>query len=341
MMALDIQEHASLRPFNTFGVEARARYLVRVRSTDELAELDTAPQLNGQKRLIVGGGSNLLFTSDFDGVVVKVELAGLREVGETEEAWLVEIGAGENWHSTLEALLANGRPGLENLALIPGLAGAAPIQNIGAYGLELAERFHSLSAWDFHHRRAVTMTLADCNFGYRDSVFKRDLAGRRMITAITLALPKQWLPIAGYADVANELKHRGLSAPTPHDIFASVVAIRRRKLPDPAAIGNAGSFFKNPVVPRQKYGELIARFPSLVGYALPGGHFKLATGWLIDAAGLKGATRGRAGVYEKQALVLVNRGGATGAEILALAREVQDKVAERFGVMLEPEPVIV
>ena len=340
-MPLEVLENAALRPFNTFGVDAKARFFVRVAATNDLAELDTHPLLGGLKHLIVGGGSNLLFTSDFDGVVIKVDLRGVRAVGDSTDAWLIEVGAGENWHHTVETLLANDRPGLENLALIPGQAGAAPIQNIGAYGVELAERFHSLSAWDFGRHTAVTMALEQCNFGYRDSIFKQDHAGQRLITAITLALPKRWRAVASYADVANELKQRGIEVPGAHDIFQSVVAIRRRKLPDPTAIGNAGSFFKNPVVSREKHGELIARFPSLVGYALPGGRFKLAAGWLIDAAGLKGATRGRAGIYEKQALVLVNRGGATGAEILALAREVQDKVAERFGVVLEPEPVIV
>jgi UDP-N-acetylmuramate dehydrogenase len=339
-MALEVLENAPLRPFNTFGVEAKARFFARVGTADDLPELAAHPLLQGHKRLVLGGGSNLLFVGDFDGVVVKVELRGLRTIGDTAEAWLVEAGAGENWHCTVERLLADGQPGLENLALIPGQVGAAPIQNIGAYGLELAERFHSLKAWDFDAGHAVTLGLDQCNFGYRDSIFKRDLTNH-LITAIVLSLPKQWQPIAGYADVANELRHRHIARPTAQDIFDAVVNIRRRKLPDPTTLGNAGSFFKNPVVSREKHGELIARFPSLVGYALPGGRFKLAAGWLIDAAGLKGATRGRAGIYEKQALVLVNRGGATGAEILALAREVQDKVAERFGVVLEPEPLIV
>jgi UDP-N-acetylmuramate dehydrogenase len=340
-MPLEVLENAPLRPFNTFGVDARARFFVRAGSADDLAELAAHPLLAGVKRLILGGGSNLLFVSDFDGVVIKVDLRGLSEIGDTADAWLVEVGAGENWHRTVETLLADGRPGLENLALIPGQVGAAPIQNIGAYGLELAERFHSLRVWDFDSGSFVDMGLDECNFGYRDSIFKKDLSSRRLITSVVLRLPKQWQPIAGYADVAHELKHRRIAHPTARDIFDAVVAIRRRKLPDPTSLGNAGSFFKNPVVSREKHGELIARFPSIVGYALPGGRFKLAAGWLIDAAGLKGATRGRAGIYEKQALVLVNRGGATGAEILALAREVQDKVAERFGVVLEPEPLIV
>jgi len=336
-----LHEQFSLRALNTFGVEARARWFCRVRSADELGLLDAEPKLAGLPRLVLGGGSNLLLTRDFDGLVIKVEVPGLREVGDTADAWLVEVGAGECWHAAVERLLAMQRPGLENLALIPGNCGAAPIQNIGAYGLELAERFDSLAAWDVETRQVLRMSAAECDFGYRDSAFKHDLAGRRVILSIRLALPKRWEPVAGYADVAQELKARGIARPQPREIFDAVVAIRRRKLPDPAAIGNAGSFFKNPIVSRERHRALIAHHPSLVSYPLPGGRVKLAAAWLIDAAGLKGVTRGRAGVYEKQALVLVNRGGATGAEILALAREVQDKVFEKFGILLEPEPVIV
>ena len=336
-----LHERFSLRQFNTFGVEARARYFCRVHDAAELVALAAEPRLAGLPRLLLGGGSNLLLTGDFDGLVIKVEVPGLRDLGEQGDAWHVEVGAGENWHATVERLLAMGRPGLENLALIPGNCGAAPIQNIGAYGMELAERFDSLAAWDVESRQVVRMSAAECDFGYRDSVFKRQPAGRRIVLSITLALPRQWQPVAGYADVAHELRARGLSQPGAREIFDAVVAIRRRKLPDPAAIGNAGSFFKNPIVTREEHRALIAHHSSLVGYPLPGGRVKLAAAWLIDAAGLKGVTRGRAGVYEKQALVLVNRGGATGAEILALAREVQDKVAEKFGLWLEPEPVIV
>lgn len=336
-----LHEQFPLRRFNTFGVEARARFFCRVRAASELAALAAEPRLSGLPRLVLGGGSNLLLTGDFAGLVMKVEVPGLRELGDSGDAWHVEVGAGENWHEVVDRLLSMGRPGLENLALIPGNCGAAPIQNIGAYGLELAERFDSLLAWDFETRQPVRMSAAECDFGYRDSIFKRGLADRRVVVAITLALPRQWQPVAGYTDVAHELKARAIGQPGARDIFDAVVAIRRRKLPDPATIGNAGSFFKNPIVTREQHRALIAHHPSLVGYPLPGGRVKLAAAWLIDAAGLKGATRGRAGVYEKQALVLVNRGGATGAEILALAREVQEKVAEKFGLWLEPEPVIV
>jgi UDP-N-acetylmuramate dehydrogenase len=336
-----LHEHYPLRGLNSFGVEARARWFCRVRGAEDLAALAADPRLAGLPRLVLGGGSNLLFTGDFDGLVIKVEALGLRELGEVGDAWHLEVGAGENWHASVERLLAMGRPGLENLALIPGNCGAAPVQNIGAYGLELAQRFDSLTAWDFASQRVVHMTAAECAFGYRDSLFKQALAGRRLILSVRLALPKQWQPVEGYADLTRELKERNLTQPDARAIFDAVVAIRRRKLPDPTVIGNAGSFFKNPVVSSEAHQALSARYPSLVAYPQPGGRVKLAAGWLIEAVGLKGATRGRAGVYEKQALVLVNHGGATGAEILAMAREVQDKVAEAFGVWLEPEPVII
>ncbi len=336
-----LHEQFSLRELNTFGVEARARYFCRIQGADELASLSADPRVRGMAHLVLGGGSNLLLTGDFDGLVMKIEVPGLRDLGAVDGAWHVEVGAGENWHATVERLLAMDRPGLENLALIPGNCGAAPIQNIGAYGLELAERFASLTAWDADARQVVQMSAADCDFGYRDSAFKRALAGRRIILNMTLALPRDWLPVTGYADVSHELSARGVARPEPRAVFDAVVAIRSRKLPDPQRIGNAGSFFKNPIVSRDEHHKLIAHHPSLVSYPLPGGRVKLAAGWLIDAAGLKGATRGRAGVYERQALVLVNRGGATGREILDLAREVQEKVAEKFGVWLEPEPVIV
>jgi UDP-N-acetylmuramate dehydrogenase len=339
-MRPQLHEQFPLRGLNTFGVEARARWFCRVRGAEDLAALASDPRLAGLPRLVLGGGSNLLLTRDFDGLVIKVEVPGLRELGEAGDAWHLEVGAGEPWHATVERLLSLGRPGLENLALIPGSCGAAPVQNIGAYGLDLAQRFYSLSAWDFASQSVVRMTAAECAFGYRDSLFKHALAGQRLILSVTLALSRRWQPVDAYADLARELRERGLVRPDPRAIFDAVVAIRSRKLPDPAVIGNAGSFFKNPIVSHEEHQSLVARHPSLVGYPQPGGGVKLAAGWLIEAVGLKGATRGRAGIYEKQALVLVNCGGATGAEILALAREVQEKVAAAFGVWLEPEPVI-
>jgi UDP-N-acetylmuramate dehydrogenase len=340
-MALAIERDASLRPLNTFGVDARATWLVRAASVDDLDQLAADPRFDGLPRLVLGGGSNVLFTRDFDGVVVQVDILGIRELGVEHGAHRIEVGAGEDWHATVEHLLEHDRPGLENLALIPGRVGAAPIQNIGAYGIELAERLESVAVWQPATRTVVRYDAADCEFGYRDSRFKRRDAEGGIITGITLALPIDWQPVTGYAEIANELKQRQIASPQPRDLFDIVVAIRRRKLPAPLEIGNAGSFFKNPIVDRDKRAALIERHPSLVSYALAGGRYKLAAGWLIEGCGMKGATRGRAGVYERQALVLVNRGGATGGEILQLAREIQDKVAQRFGVALEPEPTIV
>lgn len=334
-----IQRNVSLRPFNTFGVDANAELFARISSLDDLQQVLSDPRAIDAPRLVLGGGSNVLLTRDFDGCVLKIEIPGVQRDNDGER-WLVRVGAGENWHAIVEQLVNENMPGLENLALIPGSVGAAPIQNIGAYGVELAERFHSLQLWNLAAGTLQTLTADDCKFGYRDSVFKHETTPHLIIN-VTFALPRQWTAVTGYTDVDNELRQRSVTYPQPRDIFDAVVAIRRRKLPDPALLGNAGSFFKNPVVPRQRRAELIERHPSLVSYDIGGGRYKLAAGWLIDACGLKGAVRGRAAVYEKQALVLINRGGATGAEILALAREVQDAVRNRFGIELEPEPQIV
>jgi UDP-N-acetylmuramate dehydrogenase len=234
-----------------------------------------------------------------------------------------------------------GWPGLENLALIPGTVGAAPVQNIGAYGVELAERFESLDGVDLVTGRKVTLDARQCAFGYRDSVFKHALAGKTLITRVRFRLPKPWRPVLGYLELQKRVHDSGIDAPDPRTIVDWVCAIRRAKLPDPALIGNAGSFFKNPVVSAEQCRDIIGRDPSVVHYPMPDGSAKLAAGWLIDACGWKGKSIGRAGVYERQALVLVNRGGAIGAEVVTLARAIQESVYGRFGIRLEPEPVIV
>jgi UDP-N-acetylmuramate dehydrogenase len=293
---------------------------------------------------VLGGGSNLVLTRDVDAVVLKVEVRGLRLAQETADAWIVEAGAGESWHGLVAWSIENGWPGLENLALIPGSVGAAPVQNIGAYGVELKDRFHALDAVDLVTGRAVTLDAAACRFGYRDSVFKQTgfggLAGKSVITRVRLALPKPWQPVLGYLDLERKMAETGISKPDAATVFNWVCAIRRAKLPDPAVIGNAGSFFKNPVVSAEQCRDIIGRDPEIVHYPLPDGSAKLAAGWLIDACGWKGKTVGNAGVYDKQALVLVNRGGATGAEVVTLARAIQESVYGRFGIRLEPEPVI-
>jgi UDP-N-acetylmuramate dehydrogenase len=340
-MPPELEANASLRALNAFGVDATAAWLAHVQSEADLAPLLADSRVAGCPQLVLGGGTNVLFVEDFPGLVVRVQIPGLRAAGQTDDSWLFEVGAGLDWHCTVQSLLQTGFAGLENLALIPGLVGAAPIQNIGAYGLELAERLHSVRTWDCQQQAAVSMSVTECEFGYRDSAFKHQYKGSRIVLSVTLALPKRWQPVLGYAELDRELKAQSGQAPSAGEIFDAVCAIRRRKLPDPRVLGNAGSFFKNPVVTREQRGELIGRFPSMVSYALSGGRFKLAAGWLIEACGLKGFSRGRAAVYDRQALVLVNRGGATGREILELAREVQTCVAEKFGVLLEPEAVIV
>ena len=334
-----LKRDVSLRAFNTFGVEASAALFARVRSLEDLQRVLEDRSVANVPLLVLGGGSNVLFTQDFDGLVLKIEIPGVTREDDGVR-WLVQVGAGENWHAIVEQLVNDDVPGLENLALIPGSVGAAPIQNIGAYGVELAERFDRLQVWDLATQTLQTLTADDCGFGYRDSIFKR-ASESRLIVNVTLALPRRWTPVTGYADVENELRDRSIAQPRPRDVFDAVVAIRRRKLPDPAQVGNAGSFFKNPVISRQQRAALIERHPSLVSYDIGGGRYKLAAGWLIDACGLKGTVHGRAAVYPKQALVLVNLGGATGAEILELAREVQDAVRARFSIDLEPEPRII
>lgn len=332
---------ADLRALNTFGLPARAARLVRIDDPAQIAALARQPDWHAMPRLVLGGGSNIVLTGDFAGIVLKVAIAGRALVGEDEAAWYVRAGAGEDWHAFVCWTLAQGWPGLENLSLIPGTVGAAPIQNIGAYGLELGERLHSVDAVSLDDGTPRRFAAAQCAFGYRDSVFKHAAAGRWLITAVTFRLPRRWQPVTAYAELARELAARAIAAPTPHDIAAAVIAIRRRKLPDPACIGNAGSFFKNPLVDAATLERLLARHPDLPHYPQPDGRHKLAAGWLIECCGWKGRDLGPVGCFERQALVLVNRGGARGADVVRLARAIEDDVFERFGVRLEPEPVFV
>lgn len=330
-----------LRAHNTFGFDVRARLAARIGSPAQFASLARDPRVAGLDVLVLGGGSNVVFTGDFDGLVLLDEIRGRALVREDEGAWFVEAGGGENWHAFVEWTLAEGMPGLENLALIPGTVGAAPIQNIGAYGIEMKEHFASLRAVELATGEIVEFDAQRCAFGYRDSFFKREGRGRFAIVSVTFRLPKAWTPRLGYADVARELAARGIDASraSARDVFDAVVAIRRAKLPDPLELGNAGSFFKNPVIDAQAFVALRASEPDVVSYPQPDGRVKLAAGWLIDRCGWKGRSLGAAAVHERQALVLVNRGGASGADVLALAHAIRRDVLERFGVELEAEPV--
>jgi UDP-N-acetylmuramate dehydrogenase len=352
-----VEQNVPLQAHNTFGISAKALQWVRLQTEADVQALLADEALRAQPKFILGGGSNIVLTGDVKHLVLKVEFKGMHLVSETERDWIVEAAAGESWHAFVQWTLEQGYPGLENMALIPGTVGASPVQNIGAYGVELQDRFHELDAIDLTTGHTFTLQAAQCAFGYRDSVFKHGpdqqvggssrmgLAGRALITRVRFALPKAWRPVLGYLDLERKMAETGITQPTAQQIFHWVCAIRRAKLPDPAVIGNAGSFFKNPTVTAEQCADIIARDPKVVHYPLHNGTIKLAAGWLIDACGWRGKTVGNAGVYEKQALVLVNKGDAanpcTGGEVMTLARAIQTSVYERFGIRLEPEPVVV
>ena len=338
---LDIQPQYSLRALNTFGIDAKAAHFLKVTDVAQLHALYREPSLRAMPRLILGGGSNLLLTKDFSGLVLHIATQGIAITGEDEQQVFVTAQAGENWHAFVQWTLAQGLPGLENLSLIPGSVGASPIQNIGAYGSELAEFFHSLTAFDMTSGELLNLSKADCAFAYRDSIFKHALRDRAIILEVRFALPKSWRPNLRYAELAAELASRGIANPSAQEIADAVIAIRTRKLPDPAKVGNAGSFFKNPVVSAEQRNSLLTQYPALVSYLQADGRYKLAAGWLIDQCGWKGRSIGAAGVHENQALVLVNRGGATGADVLRLSNKIREEVQAKYGVMLESEPVIV
>ncbi len=340
-MDLQLETHVPLAAMNTFGVAAHAARLVRVHSQREVRQLVDHAELGVLPKLVLGSGSNLLLTRDPQELVVKIEIGGLRVLRDDADATILEAGAGVGWHDLVRWSLEQGLGGLENLALIPGTAGAAPVQNIGAYGLELAQRFDSLDAVDLTTGRVVTLDATACRFGYRDSLFKHELAGKSIITQLRLRLPKPWKPVLGYADLERHFARLGIAAPDAWQIFEAVCAIRRAKLPDPAVLGNAGSFFKNPVVNRTIRNEILQDFPEIVSYPQDDGTYKLAAAWMIDASGWKGKSLGRAAVDARHALVLVNKGGASGEEIAVLASAVQRAVAQKFGITLEYEPVLV
>ncbi len=337
----DLHYDYPLRELNTFGIAASAKAYARIRSVADLQAVRADPALSAMPRLVLGGGSNLLLTRDFDGLVLHMTGTGIAIDGEDAQYRYVTAQAGESWHGFVQWTLANGCPGLENLSLIPGTVGASPIQNIGAYGSELAGYVDSVTAFDFTTGASFTLDAEACRFAYRDSVFKQAWKDRAVICSVRFRLPKQWQPNLRYAELAAEIAAQGIAKLTPQQVSDAVIAIRRRKLPDPAQIGNAGSFFKNPVVPAAKRDELLAQHPALVSYAQPDGSYKLAAGWLIDQCGWKGKSLGAVGVHERQALVLVNRGGASGQEVLRLAARVREDVFMKFGVDIEPEPVII
>jgi UDP-N-acetylmuramate dehydrogenase len=336
-----LRRAASLKALNSFALDVRAGRLLELRDAAELpaalAELRAHPPA-----LVLGGGSNLLFTRDPPGTVLLVALAGRRVLEQRDGEALVEAAAGENWHAFVEWTLAQGLCGLENLALIPGSVGASPIQNIGAYGVEMREHFDSLDAVSLADGQRRRFTASECAFGYRDSVFRRAAGAHWLVTAVRFRLSRTPRLQLDYGEIRDELRAQGVVDPGPPDVARAVCAIRRRKLPDPAVLGNAGSFFKNPLVDPALAGRLRAVHPGMpLHRATSPGSVKLSAAWMIEQCGWKGYRDGDAGVHAAHALVLVNHGRATGAQILALAERIRTSVRERFGVDLEREPAVV
>ncbi|MBK8786897.1 MAG: UDP-N-acetylmuramate dehydrogenase [Chitinophagaceae bacterium] len=340
-----IEKNISIKNYNTFAINAYADLFAAFNSIENLKELLQSQQqiINNRKNsiLILGGGSNLLFTRNFDGLILKNEIKGIKIIKEDEHHIYIQAGAGENWHQFVLFCIEHNLAGVENLSLIPGNVGASPMQNIGAYGVEIKDVFHSLEAYHIHDKKMVNFTLNDCEFGYRESVFKKKFKNEFVIMDVTFRLNRIPNFNISYGAIGQELEKMGVKDLSLQAVSQAVINIRSSKLPDPAVIGNAGSFFKNPEISGSQFAILSSKFPGIVGYDLPNGNVKLAAGWLIEQCGWKGYRKGDAGCHEKQALVLVNYGHATGTGIYDLSEEILQSVNAKFGVELEREVNIV
>ncbi|KJH79196.1 UDP-N-acetylenolpyruvoylglucosamine reductase [Pseudomonas fluorescens] len=336
-MTLQVRADVSLKPFNSFGVDVCARLFAEAQSDADVREALAYAAGHDVPLLVIGGGSNLLLTGDIDALVLRMASRGIRLLSDEGERVVIEAEAGEPWHPFVQHTLAQGWAGLENLSLIPGTVGAAPMQNIGAYGVEIKDVFAGLTALDRYTGELRNFTLDECAFAYRDSLFKQQ-SDRWLILRVRFALSRIAHLHLEYGPVRQRLTEQGIDQATPSDVSRAICSIRSEKLPDPAVLGNAGSFFKNPLVPAAHVAQLKDQYPDLVAYPQPGGQMKIAAGWLIERAGWKGFREGDAGVHKLQALVLVNYGNATGLELLDLARRIQKDIAERFQVDLEMEP---
>jgi UDP-N-acetylmuramate dehydrogenase len=334
---MHIQQNVSLKPYNTFGIAANARYFTLVRTAMELQDILRHPDYSSLTKLILGGGSNLLFTQDFDGLVIKMDIQGIEKINEDAQHIYLQVGAGVVWHQLVLYCIEHAYAGIENLSLIPGTVGAAPMQNIGAYGVEIKEIFDSLEAIHIETGKSRIFTNEECRFGYRESVFKKDLKGQYVITSVTFRLGKAPVFNTSYGAIQDTLKQMNIENLTLKSVSDAVIHIRRSKLPDPAEIGNAGSFFKNPEIPTPQYESLKAQYPQIPGYVTSPQTVKVPAGWLIEQCGWKGKRIGDTGVHKNQALVLVNYGNAKGEQIKALSEEVQKSVAEKFGIQLQAE----
>jgi len=360
---MKIQENISLKKFNTFGIDVSAKYFIEADSAADIQNYLNDPKLSKHPLLVLGGGSNILFTNNFDGTVLKNNLKGIELIKEDSENYFVKAGGGGVWHEFVLHCIKNNYAGVENLSLIPGCVGAAPIQNIGAYGVEQKETFHELETIDLHENKRVVFNNSDCQFGYRDSIFKREAKNKYVITSVTFKLNKKPKFNTSYGAINHELEKMGVKEISISAISQAVCNIRSSKLPDPAVTGNAGSFFKNPIVTKDKYNQLKKTFSNIIAYPVSPFHplsgsetgkgrtgeteqtaqaqWKLAAGWLIEQCGWKGKSFGNYGIHKDQALVLVNYGGAKGNEIYELSEKVLQSVKEKFGVELEREVIIV
>jgi UDP-N-acetylmuramate dehydrogenase len=335
---MNIQENTSLKNLHTFGIDVAAKYYTTFQHIHELEESYTFIKNNHiASSMILGGGSNVLFTKNFDGLLLKNQIKGISLVKEDAHFVYLKVGAGESWHGFVQYCISKTLGGVENLSLIPGCVGASPMQNIGAYGVEIKDVFEELEAWHFNDQQLVRFNLHDCAFGYRESVFKQQFKNQFAIISVTFKLRKQPIYNVSYGAIQQELEQMGVQQLSIANISQAVINIRSSKLPDPAQIGNAGSFFKNPTVTAETFQQLQLQFPAIVGYPLPNNDIKLAAGWLIEQCGFKGFRKGDAGCYAKQALVLVNYGNATGAEIFELSENIIGAVQKKFSVLLERE----
>lgn len=331
------QNNVDLKSFNTFGFDIQAQQYQAIEEAEDLRQLYKDGVFQSQHWGILGGGSNITFTQNFEGLLLHNKISGKSVISETQQEILVEFGGGENWHEAVLFTLENGWGGLENLSLIPGTVGACPIQNIGAYGVEIKDCFHSLTAFHIPSGEFHTLGKTDCGFGYRDSIFKREKKGQYFITSVQFTLSKNPVIKTQYGDIQATLDGWGINNPSIRDISNAVIHIRQSKLPNPAEIGNCGSFFKNPVVDSRIIPALMAQYPDLKTFPAGDGLTKVPAGWLIEKGGWKGFRRNNIGVHAKQALVLVNYGGGTGSQIIELAKEIQADILQKFGIELEME----
>ncbi|KPM48702.1 UDP-N-acetylmuramate dehydrogenase [Jiulongibacter sediminis] len=336
-----ILKNASLKPYNTFGLEAAAAFLTTISSVEDLSELVNLPDFEEKQSLVLGGGSNLLLTQDFDGMVIKNEIKGIHSINETDEHIWLKVGGGEVWHDFVMYCVNQGYGGVENLSLIPGTVGAAPMQNIGAYGIEIKDVFDSLEAFNWQTGAIETFDNPTCGFGYRESIFKHSHKGKYFIVNVTFKLKKRPELNIEYGAIQTTLADMGITNPTIKDVSRAVITIRQSKLPDPKEIGNSGSFFKNPVISKALFIKIQEKYDNVPSYPIDDENVKIPAGWMIEKAGWKGYRRGDIGVHKNQALVLVNYGNGSGLEIKKLSEEIIASVFENFGVNLQPEVNII